>query len=51
MKCKIGSTCGASPTLVASGQELPHSIAVDADSVYWTAVNAGVGVVTMSPQA
>jgi len=41
-KC-AASGCGGRPMTIASGQDFPSAIAVDATSVYWA--NAGDGAI------
>jgi len=42
-------TGGGTPTTLASGQTLPHGIAIDAMSVYWTNYSDGT-VMKLTPK-
>jgi hypothetical protein len=41
-RCAIGTNCGSSPTVLASGRTSPEGIAVDATDFYWTEVAGAV---------
>ena len=50
MKCAIGG-CNGSPTVVATGAPVGIEIALDANNVYWTAVNGGPGTIFACPKS
>jgi hypothetical protein len=50
MKCAIGG-CNGTPTVVATGALVGVEIALDANNVYWTAVNGGPGTIFACPKA